>query len=117
MSPSPRTSSITGHSECSECGNTFSPEPTELLLEHCFDLPDLFLNFAEVVFGFAFGFQGWIVCDFACRFFDDALYLMDTWRDAALSEPLSKLRQLGRQHVLLSAHNKQLERIKLHPIQ
>ena len=56
----------------------------ELLLEHCFDLPDLFLNFAEVVFGFAFDFQGWIVCDFACRFFDDALYLMDISLDLVL---------------------------------
>jgi hypothetical protein len=28
--------------------------PSNLLFEHFFDLPDLFLNFAAVVFGFAF---------------------------------------------------------------
>ena len=34
------------------CRSTAS---TELLLEHFLDLPNLFLDFAEVVFGFAFG--------------------------------------------------------------
>jgi hypothetical protein len=32
-----------------------SGSPYNLLLEHFFDLPDLFLNFAGVFFGVAFG--------------------------------------------------------------
>jgi hypothetical protein len=34
----------------------------------------------------------------------------------SLSEQLPKLRQTGPQHGLLSAHRKQLEQSKLHPI-
>jgi hypothetical protein len=39
---------------CSECGNTLSTALTESLLEHFFEMSYLFLNFAEVAFGFAF---------------------------------------------------------------
>jgi hypothetical protein len=49
-----------------------------LLLEHFFDLPDLFLNFADVVFGFAFNHQVRIVRDFACCLFDFAFHFMKT---------------------------------------
>ena len=35
--------------------NVLWGEPTSLLLEHFFDLSDLFLNFSRVFFGVAFG--------------------------------------------------------------
>jgi hypothetical protein len=48
----------------------------DLLFEHFFDLSDLFLNFACVFFGDAFGLQVRILRHFADRLFDSALHFM-----------------------------------------
>ena len=56
---------------------TCSRRPAALLLERRFDLPDFFLGFAEVLFGFAFHLQAWVVCDFAGGLFDGAFHFMD----------------------------------------
>jgi hypothetical protein len=43
------------HTSCLKRINTFGIGPSDLLLEHFFDLSDLFLNFAGIFFGVAFG--------------------------------------------------------------
>jgi hypothetical protein len=43
-----------GASVVPNAGTCSGQSPPNLLLEHFFDLPDLFFNFAGVVFGFAF---------------------------------------------------------------
>jgi hypothetical protein len=48
-----RWSDRPGNGGCPECMNLESPP--SLLLEHFFDLSDLFFNFAGICFGVAFG--------------------------------------------------------------
>ena len=43
-----------GASVAPNAGTCSGQSPPNLLLEHFFDLPDLFFNFAGPVFGFAF---------------------------------------------------------------
>src|SRR5450759_2071836 len=66
------------HISCFKKMNMLGIEPSDLLLEHFFDLSDLFFNFASVFFGVAFGLQVWIIRNFTGRLFDFAFHFMNS---------------------------------------
>lgn len=81
IEPSQVSEARPGVPGCVELENALWTAPTQLLFEDVFDLPDLLLDFAEILFGFAFNLQVRIVCHFARRLFDGTFYFMDISAD------------------------------------